>query len=317
MAKKKFKFFDVFNIFFGSLKTYCLYLDQCTKFLVFPIFGQLFSLIIIFTLTYYFRTNYENIKGSAAFLNNDQTLFILFLIVILPFLLVFAKALYDYLIAFSSLNIMFYTVSNKKKLKDIDFKANNKVIERKLFNYIILMFIISIIMIVPPLCFIAPIIWIFLCLAFQIFALENDAGPVKSITRSAQLVKENFISTLLLLALTALLTYWFLPSVIIWALEKISVMSLFISGIENIALLLPFDVINSYLSIVNTSIDPVTIAKNTAEMSVYSIIVAFTLPFRCSCFTEFYRILDSEKIKAFSKQSDEIINRATAKKRKY
>ena len=162
MAKKKFKIIDIFTIFFGSIKTYCLYLEQCTKFLAFPIFGQLFSLIIIFTLTYYFRINYENIKNSAAFLNNDQTLLILFLIVILPFLLIFTKALYDYLIAFSSLNIMFYTVSNKKRVKDIDFKANNKVIERRLFNYIILMLIISIIMIVPPICFIAPIIWIFL-----------------------------------------------------------------------------------------------------------------------------------------------------------
>ena len=46
------------------------------------------------------------------------------------------------------------------------------------------------------------------------------------------------------------------------------------------------------------------------------LITGFTLPFRCCCFTELYKMYDSEKIKEFSKSTDEIVKRATSKKGK-
>ena len=65
MARKKAnKFIGVFQIFFSSIKTYFLYLDQCAKHLSFPIFGQLISLILIFTATYFFVKNVEDIKSD-------------------------------------------------------------------------------------------------------------------------------------------------------------------------------------------------------------------------------------------------------------
>ena len=49
---------------------------------------------------------------------------------------------------------------------------------------------------------------------------------------------------------------------------------------------------------------------------VYFLVIGFTLPFRCCCFTELYKMYDSEKIKEFSKSTDEIVKRATGKKGK-
>ena len=63
-------------------------------------------------------------------------------------------------------------------------------------------------------------------------------------------------------------------------------------------------------------LDALTVAKFSAEGLINFIIVSFTMPFRCCCFTELYRLYDSEKIKENSKESDEIIRRATGKKGK-
>lgn len=315
MAKKKTnKIIGAIKIFFSSANTYFLYLDQCFKYLSFPIFGQLIGLALIFTCTYYFNTNIDNIRNISPFF--DKHIYAIFAIILLPFFAIFIKAVYDYILAFCALNLLFYTVSNKKKVKDINFKGNKEVIQRRLFQYVLLMLIVSILIAVPPFIVVAPIIWVFLCLAFQVFSFENGTSAMKAISRSIELVKGNFIATAILLILCGFTTYWFLPNVFIWAFDKISVTPFLINRIEVITQMLPLKEYNDILSIVNYQIDPLTIAKYMAESIVIFIVVGFSLPFRCCCFTELYKLYDSEKIKEFSKATDDIIERATGKKRK-
>ena len=178
------------------------------------------------------------------------------------------------------------------------------------------MFLITILLILPPLIFVSPIIWIFLCLSFQVISLEDNISAKRAISRSIELVKGNVFSTLILLLLCAVLTYWFLPSMFIWACEKVSLITFLIGRIETLVDLLNLDLLNDMLAFVNIRLDSLTIAKYMAENVVSVIVVAFTLPFRCCCFTQLYKLYDSEKIKDFSKESDEIIARATGKKRK-
>lgn len=315
MAKKKTnKIVGAIKIFFSSANTYFLYLDQCFKYLSFPIFGQLIGIALIFTCTYYFNTNIDNIRNISPFF--DKNVYAIFAIILLPFFAILIKAIYDYILAFCALNLLFYTVSNKKKVKDINFKGNKEVIQRRLFQYILLMLIVSILIVVPPFIVIAPIIWVFLCLAFQVFSFENGTSAIKAISRSIELVKGNFIATAILLILCGFTTYWFLPNVFIWAFDKISVTPFLINRIEVIAQMLPLKEYNDILSIVNYQIDSLTIAKYMAESIIVFIVVGFSLPFRCCCFTELYKLYDSEKIKEFSKATDDIIERATGKKRK-
>lgn len=317
MARKKSnKIINVFSIFFSSVRTYFLYLDQCVKYLSFPILGQLISLTVLFIIVYYFNTNIDNIIKLSPFFENSKHLYSLFGIVLLPFFIVFIKALYDYIIAFCALNILFYTVSNKKKVKDIDFNANKKVIERKIINYLILMFLVTLLLIVPPLIFIAPITWIFLCLSFQVLSFEDNISAKNAISRSIELVKGNVFPTIMLLLLCAAVTYWFLPSMFVWACEKVSFITFLIGRFEAFVDLLNLDALNDILAYVNITLDSITISKYLAEMVVSIVVIAFTLPFRCCCFTKLYKLYDSEKIKDFSKESDEIIARATGKKRK-
>lgn len=317
MARQKTNnFIEVFKIFFRSIKTYFLYLDQCGKYLVFPIIGQLISIFIIFACTYYFIVNIDNIRNLAGFLQSDKNLLITLFVILLPAFLVFIRAFYKYIIAFEALNILFFTVSPNKKVKQIDFVANDKVIERRLFGYIILMLLVTILLTIPPLIFIAPISWIFLCLSFQIFALEPDTSAIKAVFRSIELVKGNVIPTLILLILCYIATYWFMVNLFIWVFDKLSITHFFINLSIPFVELLPLKAYNEILSIVNTQIDSITIAKTFVESAVCFLVLGFTLPFRCCCFTELYKLLDSQKIKEFSKNTEEIVTRATGKKGK-
>ena len=73
---------------------------------------------------------------------------------------------------------------------------------------------------------------------------------------------------------------------------------------------------NDVMALLNITINPMAISKCFAETVISTIVIAYTLPYRCCCFTELYRLYDYDRIKEFSKQSEEIISRATNKKRK-
>ena len=310
MARKKSnKFIGVFQIFFSSIRTYFLYLDQCAKHLAFPIFGQVISILLILIATYYFVINIENIKNINEFFANEKNLLSTFFVLLAPLFVIFLKAFFDFIIAFASLNILFFTAPKGKKSKNIDFVANNNVIKRKLPNYIILILLVSLSAIFPPLL-------IFLCLAFQVLALEGDVSAFKAYSRSFELVKSNFIPTSIMLILCGILTYWFLPELFMWVNEKISLTTFAVTRFEIFCTLLPIAEYNEYLSVLKTSTNPTELAMHAYSSMVYFLVIGFTLPFRCCCFTELYKMYDSEKIKEFSKSTDEIVKRATGKKGK-
>lgn len=307
--KKSNKFLSVFKIFFKSIKTYFLYLDKTAKYLLLPVLGQVIGVILIFMATYYFNNNIDKLVKIAFFSQNKEHLLLGLILVILPFLALILHSFYKYIIAFSSLNLFFYTLTPKKVVKTVDFKSNDKVIERKLFQYILLMLFISVLCLFPPL-------WIVLCLSFQVFALENDANCFNSISRSIKLTLENLFPTVIMLTLIFLVSYQFLPALFVWALDKIHVTDFMVTKLEVFLQMLPYNEWNNILSIVNQHIDSVTVAKAVTEFIITFIIVGFTLPFRCCCFTELYRLFDNEQIKEYSRESEEIIKRATSKKRK-
>lgn len=324
MARKKSdKFFGVFGIFFSSMREYFLYLDKLLKYLAFPVFGQLISIISMLTLAYYFRINADKLIAKGGFFGNEQHLLILLLIILIPFFLIFLKAFFDFIIAFSALNIMFYTVGNKKKVQNVDFNSYNNVIKRKFGTYLLLMFLTTLLFIIPPLCFFIPVTALFLAFVFQVFALENNSSAFNSIKRSFELVSSNFIPVIIMILLCCFSTYIFLPKLFMWVADKTSVSFFFANMWENFCSEIIVTPVNNVLSSLPDlgkniiyKLDAVSVSRGLFETVLTTVIVSFTLPFRCCCFTKLYGLCDSDKIKEFSKESDEIIRRATNKKRK-
>ena len=161
----------------------------------------------------------------------------------------------------------------------------------------------------------APLL-IFLTLSFQVLALEGDVSAFKAYSRSFEMVKNNFISTILMIVLCYISTYWFLPELLTWVCEKVSLTTFAVTRFEIFATLLPLDTINGYLTFINTNTNATELGMMMFSAMITFLITGFTLPFRCCCFTELYKMYDSEKIKEFSKSTDEIVKRATGKKGK-
>ena len=74
--KKSNNFINVFKIFFSSIYLYFIYLDQTMKSLLFPVLGQVFSTILIFTLTYFFTINYNNLSARQTERKNKTSIII-------------------------------------------------------------------------------------------------------------------------------------------------------------------------------------------------------------------------------------------------
>ena len=301
MGRKKKKIsLNVFNIFFTSVKVYFLYLDKFVKYLLFPVFGQILGIIAIFTVAYLFNTNSETLQMKIPFLAEEKNFFIVYICCLIPFFIIFIKAFDDYIIAFSALNSVCYITTPKKKVQDIDFKTHNSAIERRLFPYIVLLFLFSLLSIVA----IIPIFWIFipfLILIFQVFALEQSAGPVSSIGRSIDLVRGHYFVTLIAIILCLLLTYVLIPDLFVWAFDYFKITPFLVSPVEKFVSAFPaidYGRINEVLKMIGSTetLNSFVLAKMLVESTIYSIFVMFTLPLRCCVFTNLYAALDIDAI---------------------
>lgn len=315
MAKKsENRIIMTLNIFKDGVIWYCKYLDVLLKYMFFPVFGQLIGLALIFTANYFFIINIPHLVKQYPVLDSIPLVFTLLLICVFPGFLVFCKAFYDYIIAMGSLNSMAYVSRGEKmKNKPLDTKTHDDILKKRLGKYIILVLLFSLVGLVGtfPL-FILPyaILFVYLCLVFQVFMLEESTSPIGAFRRSFELIKTNFGITCLLLGCSAGLTYWILPNLIVWAFEKASVINFLAYPIHKYLEILPIqDLVNSALSSLTSGLPldmPITLdissAFNIHDISceiVRSLIgisvIGLLLPMRSCWFTLLYKTLDFEK----------------------
>lgn len=316
MAKKsENRIIMTLNIFKDGVLWYCKYLDVLLKYMLFPVFGQLLGLALIFTANYFFIVNIPHLVKQYPILDSIPLVFTLLLVCVFPGFLVFCKAFYDYIIAMGALNSMAY-VSRGEKLKNkpLDTKTHDDVLKKRLGKYILLILLFSLFGLVGtfPL-FIVPfvILFVYWCLVFQVFMLEESTSPVGAFKRSFELVKTNFGITSLLLCLSAVLTYWILPNLIVWAFEKASAINFLAYPIHKYIEILPIQdlintVIGSAMSDIPLDVPPVSFDIN----SVFNVhefacgivrsliglsVIGLLLPIRCCWFTLLYKTFDFEK----------------------
>lgn len=326
MAKKsQNRIFMIFKIFWDGIVWYCKYLDTFIKYMFFPVFGQILGIFLIFLANYYFIINISSLVKQYQILDNIPLVFTLLIICVAPGFLVFGKAFFDYIIAFTSLNSMAY-VSRGEKLKNkpLDTKTHDDILKKRLGKYILLLCLFSLLFLVginPFLIVPYLILLVYLSLVFQVFMLEESVSPINAFKRSFHLVKTNFGITFLFIALSYLLTYWFLPNLFIFGFEKAKLIPYLAMPIQNYLDILPIkEVIISVLdsitqsvsilppeisnqinswqtanfnlnSFINTAKTAQDLTKNVIALSV----IAFLLPLRCAWFTMLYKIFDTEK----------------------
>ena len=294
MAKKDSVFVNVLKIFCNGVKLYFLNFEKFFKYLAFPVFGQILGVVLIFFASYVFTIHVSNLTSKSPVFDNIPLVFAILLLLTLPGFFIFCKAFWDYLIAMAALNSMASSVLEGAKLDDIGIHV--ELIKRRAGSYILFLILLSLIFALlsfPLLWGLLVIVFVFLALSFQVFALEEEKGAFDAIRTGINLVRGNFLKTMLLLILLGLFTYWLVPGLISWGVEVGNLCGIFSYPVDKYIQLLPLQDLNEMFAQLNISVNLTSyeIAKGIVLTVVSFAVTAFALPLRCLCCTQLYKEL--------------------------
>lgn len=274
---------NILKIFFEGLKIYTLNIHKFLLYMVFPVLGQVLGLFLIFGSTYWFTQNYQNLAIKYTALNEISTMLIVNVILVVPGLLIFMKAFWDYLVAYVALNSMTEGYLNTGKV--YDFQAHNNVALKKTFSFIAVWFVIGVfstIAIIPVFWIFAFIFFIYFILVFQVFTFENGLSPVGYFKRSFELIKGKFAKTFVLMAVLSIFTYFLMPSGLSVIFDYLNLTNFLSKLFENWAFTLPLEFVEQF------GITPAVVGANIEKQLVFFLMAGFTLPLRSICWTLWY-----------------------------
>lgn len=282
------------TIFTESVGLYFSNFNKFIKYMTFPVLGQIGGISLVFLLTYYFAKHMPTIIEKINILNNITTILAIMLLLILPGLLIFIKAFWEYLVAYGAINSMLENMLKSGKVYDFD--AHTELIKRRSIPFIGLWFlfgIYSLIALSPLMWIICGVFAIFFVLVFQVFTYEPEQTPIGCAKRSLQLIKGNFSSTFLLFALVGALTYILIPK-IFETLFNYTHITLFLANcIKPFIEFLPINEWNSIIAQYNLkTIEVNEIANLIINTTIALIIIQYTLPLRSILWAIWYKELN-------------------------
>ena len=299
---------SVWLIFFEGIKIYALNIHKFLLYMAFPVLGQLIGLVMIFGLTYWYTQNYQNLAVKYTPLNDFSTMLTVVVITVIPGLLIFMRAFWDYLVAYGSINSMTEGYLNTGRV--YDFRAHNEVVTNRTFSYIILWLlfgIFTLLAIIPVFWIIGAVFFIYFILIFQVFTFEQGLSPVGYFKRSMNLIKGKFARTFLLMILLGIFTYYFLPAGLSVIFDYLNLTGFLAKGFESWAFTLPLEPLERF------NITPALIGSELVKELVFVIVVGFTLPVRSICWTLWYRNLSDNNSNEIIEKKRKSSKKASAK----
>lgn len=314
---------SIFKILLEGVKIYCTNFLQFTRYMAFPVLGQLLGMGLILGLAGLYTANLPVLIEKSPAFNNFTTIVVCVILITVPGMIIFLKAFWDYLVAYGALNSM--TDSAMHTGKVYDFPAHNALITQKTFKFVALWFIIGLLSVLafnPFFIIIAAVFFIYFILVFQVFTFEDDVSVIGCFKRSLQIIKGNFARTFILMCIIGLFTHYLFVEGFSVFFDLTKVTEFLTKPFENWAMTnLPLDGFNNWLLNLNPRAEILTPTK-VAQILIYQIaffiVTGFTLPFRSICWTLWYKALDnsSEKIerKTVVKKLDKNILKRAKKK---
>lgn len=297
MSKYKMKN-SIWFVLFEGLKIYFSNIDKFILYMLFPVLGQVLGIALCFGLTLGLS---DKIAAKADSISSAM-LFILLLAI--PGLLIFAKAFWDYVVAYVALNSM--TEGAVTSGKVYDFKSHNEVATRRSFKYIGFLLILSVLMSLGTSIFfiiLGFVLWIYLILIFQIFTFEPDLSIWECYKKSFVLVKGDWGRTFSLMLILAFFSIFIITQGITVVFDYLNLTKSVCSIFDFIGKLLPLHTINHAFSYARLPYNiTVEMVSNWIFVTILSCIVAgLTLPIRSICWSLWYKnlsdIKDTEQVK--------------------
>ena len=277
------------GIFAESIGLYFSNFDKFVQYMSFPVLGQIAGLGLVLLITFFYTQNLPNLIEKYPALNNFNALILLSIIITLPGLAIFIKAFWDYLVAYSAINSMLDNMLKSGRVYDFD--AHTELVKRRSVPFVGLWFlfgIFSILAICPLFWVVCGILAIYFVLVFQIFTFEPELSPAGCVKRSLNLIKGHFASTFMLMAFVGLLTYLFIPQIIIKLFDIGNINNFFANLIMPIVSQLPDLNLQMYGL---PEISKENIALFTIQTFVAQILIQYTLPLRSILWSMWYREL--------------------------
>lgn len=291
---------SVWLVFAQGVKLYFTNFGSFFKYMAFPVLGQILGIILTLFAAFLYAQNLPKFIVKGGLFDNFSMIFLVLILLILPGLLVFAKAFWDYLVAYGAINSM---VDNMLKSgKVYDFPAHTELITRKTAKFAALWLLFGLFAFVgmfPLLWVIAGILFVYFILIFQVFTFEPDKSPLGCFKKSMEIIKGNFSRTVGLMALVGGLTYFVLPEAIKFFFDYVNVIGFLAIPFDLWASQLPITEINQLLLQTPSAyqISSLMVAKYIVASSLGYIVICFTLPLRSICWALWYKNLNkTEKI---------------------
>lgn len=290
MSKYKLKN-SIFFILWEGIKIYFSNIDKFLLYMLFPVFGQVIGIALSFGLSLGFADKVVQKADSPA------VALLMILLLAIPGLLIFAKAFWDYMVAYVALNSMTEGAVTTGKVYDL--ASHNEVATQRGWKYIGFLIVLSVLMSLgSSIFFIIPgfVLWIYFILVFQIFTFEPDLSITDIFKRSFLLVKGNWARTFILMAVLGFFSMYILTEGITVVFDYLNLTASASSIFNFISNLIPLDLVNKILVHVNQPIITNEMISKTIFVSVLGMIISgLTLPIRSICWSLWYKNLSDVK----------------------
>lgn len=290
MSKYKLKN-SIFFILWEGIKIYFSNIDKFLLYMLFPVFGQVIGIALSFGLSLGFADKVVQKADSPA------VALLMILLLAIPGLLIFAKAFWDYMVAYVALNSMTEGAVTTGKVYDL--ASHNEVATQRGWKYIGFLIVLSVLMSLgSSIFFIIPgfVLWIYFILVFQIFTFEPDLSITDIFKRSFLLVKGNWARTFILMAVLGFFSMYILTEGITVVFDYLNLTASASSIFNFISNLIPLDLVNKILVHANQPIITNEMISKTIFISVLGMIISgLTLPIRSICWSLWYKNLSDVK----------------------
>lgn len=290
MSKYKLKN-SIFFILWEGIKIYFSNIDKFLLYMLFPVFGQVIGIALSFGLSLGFA---EKVAQKA---DSPAVALLMILLLAIPGLLIFAKAFWDYMVAYVALNSMTEGAVTTGKVYDL--ASHNEVATQRGWKYVGFLIILSVLMSLgSSIFFIIPgfVLWIYFILVFQIFTFEPDLSITDIFKRSFLLVKGNWARTFILMAVLGFFSMYILTEGITVVFDYLNLTASASSIFNFISNLIPLDLVNKILVHANQPIITNEMISKTIFVSVLGMIISgLTLPIRSICWSLWYKNLSDVK----------------------
>lgn len=290
MSKYKLKN-SIFFILWEGIKIYFSNIDKFLLYMLFPVFGQVIGIALSFGLSLGFADKVVQKADSPA------VALLMILLLAIPGLLIFAKAFWDYMVAYVALNSMTEGAVTTGKVYDL--VSHNEVATQRGWKYIGFLIILSVLMSLgSSIFFIIPgfVLWIYFILVFQVFTFEPDLSITDIFKRSFLLVKGNWARTFILMAVLGFFSMYILTEGITVVFDYLNLTESASSIFNFISNLIPLDLVNKILVHANQPIITNEMISKTIFVSVLGMIISgLTLPIRSICWSLWYKNLSDVK----------------------